>query len=81
MVGKNLVFLLDGYDEFPDELRQKNGNLVADILCRKELPDYGIIISSHPLASAYLRQLANMRIEILGFTEKEQEQFIYHAGL
>ena len=77
--GKNLVFLLDGYDEFPDDLQQKNGNLIADILCHRELPDCGIIVSSRPHASVYLRQLANLRVEILGFTETEQVQFI-HQG-
>ena len=77
--GKNLLFLLDGYDEFPEDLRQKNGNLIADLLCHNELPDCGIIVSSRPHASVYLRQLANRRVEILGFTEKEQEQFI-HQG-
>ena len=77
--GKHLLFLLDGYDEFPEDLRQKNGNLIADILSHKELPDCGIIVSSRPHASVYLHQLANRRVEILGFTEKEQEQFI-HQG-
>jgi len=31
-IVKNLLFLLDGYDEFPEDLHQKNGNLIADIL-------------------------------------------------
>ena len=74
--GKNLLFLLDGYDEFPEDLRQKNDNLIADILCRKQLPACGIIVSSRPHISVYLSRLASVRIEILGFTERQQEQFI-----
>ena len=73
---KNLMFLLDGYDEFPKNLQQKNGNLIVDLLRRHELPECGIIISSRPHGLAHLRQQANTRVEILGFTEKEQEQFI-----
>ncbi|XP_065916705.1 protein NLRC3-like isoform X2 [Dysidea avara] len=75
--GKKIVFLLDGYDEFP--AKQQN-NFIMDILRRRVLPNCGIIVSSRPHVSHYLRQqLATLRVEILGFTEKEQEQFIKHA--
>ena len=74
--GKNLILLLDGYDEYPENLRQKKGNLIADILWHHKLPECGIVISSRPHAVVHLRRLANTRVEILGFTEKEQEQFI-----
>ena len=74
--GKNLIFLLDGYDEYPENLRQKKGNLIANILWHHELPECGIVVSSRPHGLVHLRGLANTRVEILGFTEKEQEQFI-----
>jgi len=73
--GKNLIFLLDGYDELPN----KQNTFIMDILRRMILPHCGIIVSSRPHASRYLRQIASLRVEILGFTEEEQEQFIEHA--
>ena len=72
--GEGLVFLIDGYDEFPENL-QKSG-LIADILNRKVLPLCGLVVSSRPHASVMLRQKASIIVDILGFTEKEREHYI-----
>ena len=50
--GKDVVFLFDGYDEFPDNLQKDS--LVADILNRRVLPHCGLVVSSRPHASARL---------------------------
>ena len=50
--GKDLVFLFDGYDEFPEHLQKDS--LVADILKRKVLPHCGLVVSSRPHASVRL---------------------------
>ena len=42
--GKDLVFLLDGFDEFPVELYKNS--LVSKILERRVLPKSGLIVSS-----------------------------------
>ena len=47
--GKDIVFLFDGYDEFPQDLRQNS--LIADSLNREVLPFCGKIVSSRPHAS------------------------------
>jgi len=47
--GKDIVFLFDGYDEFPDNLQKDS--LVADILKRQVLPHCGLVVSSRPHAS------------------------------
>ena len=75
--GKDLVFLLDGYDEFPVEL-QKN-SLISKILERRVLPKCGLIVSSRPHASENLRKQATLRVDILGFTETERINFIKQA--
>ncbi|XP_065892676.1 protein NLRC3-like isoform X2 [Dysidea avara] len=75
--GKDLVFLLDGYDEFPQNLRQKS--LIADILNREVLPFCGIIVSSRPHASVYLQEQADVRVDILGFTEADRKQYVQQA--
>ncbi|XP_065914093.1 protein NLRC3-like [Dysidea avara] len=75
--GKDLVFLLDGYDEFPVGL-QKN-SLISKILERRVLPKCGLIVSSRPHASENLRKQATLRVDILGFTETERINFIKQA--
>ena len=72
--GKDITFLLDGYDELPYNLRKNS--LIADILNRTTLPLCGIVVSSRPHASVGLRKLAVSRIEILGFTEQERKHYI-----
>ena len=75
--GKTLTLLLDGYDEYPDHLRQRS--LVANILQRQVLPLCGLIVSSRPHASEHLCQQATIRVDILGFTETEREHYIKQA--
>ena len=75
--GKDIAFLLDGYDELPGALRDES--LIADIITRQVLPECGLIVSSRPHASVNLRDQATLRVDILGFTEQEQKHFIKHA--
>ena len=75
--GKGLAILFDGFDEYPEELR-KNG-LIADILRRKVLPYCALVVSSRPHATVHLREQATVRVDILGFTEVERNQFIQQA--
>ena len=72
--GKETLFIMDGYDEFPEELQEKS--LVADIINGKTLPQSSFIITSRPRASAPLHSKIDRRIEVSGFGEKEIEQFI-----
>ncbi|XP_065896667.1 nucleotide-binding oligomerization domain-containing protein 2-like isoform X2 [Dysidea avara] len=72
--GKGLIFIFDGFDEFPENL-QKDG-LIAEILKREVLPQCGIVVSSRPHASSKLRQLATVKVNILGFAEEERKQYI-----
>ena len=75
--GKDLVFLFDGFDEFPIELQKKS--FIAKILNRKVLPDCALVVSSRPHATAHFRERATVRVDILGFTKIEQNQFIQQA--
>ena len=72
--GEDLALLLDGYDEYPERLREDS--LIADILKRKELPRCGLVVSSRPHASISLREQATVRVDILGFTEAERQHYI-----
>ncbi|XP_065914025.1 protein NLRC3-like isoform X2 [Dysidea avara] len=75
--GKDVTFLFDGYDEFPEHL--KKSSLIAGIIKRTTLPLCGLVVSSRPHASVSLRERASIKVDILGFTEKEREQFIKQA--
>ena len=75
--GKTLTLLLDGYDEYPEHLRE--GSLVSKILKRQVLPLCGLVVSSRPHASEHLREGATIRVDILGFTETEREHYIKQA--
>jgi len=72
--GRDVVFLFDGYDEFPENL--KVNSVLANVLNRKVLPYCGIVVSSRPHASVNLRSRAAVKVDILGFTETEREQYI-----
>ena len=75
--GKDVVFLFDGFDEFPDDL-QKN-SLIVDILNRKVLPCCGLVVSSRPHASGRLQKQATIIVDILGFSEEERNLYIKQA--
>ena len=75
--GKDLVFLFDGFDEYPEDLRENS--LIADILKRNVLPYCALVVSSRPHATVHLRERATVRVDILGFTEVERNQFIQQA--
>ena len=75
--GKDIVFLFDGFDEFPEHL-QKN-SLIASILRRTVLPDCGLIVSSRPHASLRFHEQAAIRVKILGFGKAERKLYIEHS--
>ena len=75
--GKDLAFLFDGLDEYPETLQKDS--LIVDILKRKVLPCCALVVSSRPHATVYLRERATIQVDILGFTKIEQNQFIQQA--
>ena len=72
--GKDIAFLFDGYDEYPEALQKES--LISDIIKRKVLSQCGLIISSRPHASVNLHKQATVRVDILGFTAAEREHYI-----
>ena len=75
--GKGLVFIFDGYDEMSEE--DRNNSLVAKIINRNVLPECDLVITSRPSASLCLRDVADCRVEVLGFTEEDRLDYIQHA--
>ena len=72
--GRSVIIFLDGYDEYPVELRRNS--FISSIIARKVLPNSAIVISSRPHGSTNLRSNVLFRIEILGFSEDDRMHFI-----
>ena len=76
--GEGVLFVFDGFDEFPAELRKKS--LVTDIISGSAyLPRATVLVTSRPSATAQLQSLfqtsIGKRIEIVGFSEKEIHEY------
>ena len=75
--GKDIMFVLDGYDELPESLRKDS--YIANIIHRKMFPCSKIVMTSRPSASARLHKIVECRIEILGFTDDDRKMYISRA--
>ena len=71
--GKNVLFILDGWDELPSKASAYS--LILDLVNRSKLPKSSIIITSRPTSSAILHSLVHLQVEILGFTKDELQQY------
>ena len=75
--GRDITMIFDGYDEMSEE--DRHNSLVAKIISRKVLPECDLVITSRPTASLHLRDMADCRVEVLGFTEEDRLDYIQHA--
>ena len=72
--GQNIVFVIDGFDECPNDCQFKS--FIEKLTRREILPKSMVVITSRPHASSSLHPLADQRIEILGFAKKERDEYI-----
>ena len=78
--GFNVLFIFDGWDEFPPELQ--NNSLVSTIIREPHklcLQQSTVIVTTRPVASGNLLHIANRRVEILGFTPHQIYEYIKGA--
>ena len=77
--GKGICLVFDGYEEYPEELR--NNLFFSNLINHKvlELQLCNIVITSRPSASACLHNIVDLRVEILGFTKEHRKSYIMHA--
>ena len=75
---QDVLFILDGWDELPPNLRK---NSVFQQIVERTLPktnplcESTVIVTSRPIAWSYLHYVFSSRFEILGFTAEELHQF------
>ena len=72
--GSNVTVILDGFDEL-SHLENQN-YFILDLLYKNVLPLCKIVVSSRPAASKDLDKIADVKVEILGFTEENRQIFI-----
>ena len=73
--GKNVLFVLDGFDELPNNLRQDS--FIVELIRGKHLPACTILVTSRPSATADLRLRTKIdkHMEIVGFTHERIQQY------
>ena len=78
--GEGLLFVLDGWDEFPPGLR---GNELIKNLIRNPsaiaMPSSTLLITSRPIASGDLHRYASSRVETIGFKQGELNLYCKEA--
>ena len=78
--GANVLFVFDGWDEFPFHLQ--NNSLVSTIIQKPWelfLLQSTVLITSRPVSSGNLLHIADRRVEILGFTKRQIREYIEKA--
>ena len=78
--GRNVLFIFDGWDEFPSHLQ--NNSLVSTIIRQPHklfLHQSTVLITSRPVSSGNLLHIADRRVEILGFTQNQIREYIEKA--
>ena len=75
--GKDLVIVLDGYDEISEEDRKCS--IIAHIIYRRIFAKCCLVVTSRPTASSHLHSMVDCRVEIIGFTEEDRLDYIQTA--
>ncbi|XP_019849895.1 PREDICTED: NACHT, LRR and PYD domains-containing protein 1-like isoform X1 [Amphimedon queenslandica] len=73
--GRDVVFILDGWDELRPSCRSID-MFFPGLIYGKFLPESTIVVTSRPGATIDIRRHANRIVEILGFTEDQIKQYI-----
>ena len=78
--GQEVLFIFDGFDELPEELREKSP--VRDIVAGHLAPQSSFIVTTRPISAESLYHKVDRRVEISGFGDEEVEKFVteYYAS-
>ena len=78
--GHNVLFVLDGWDEFPPGLDRRS--VIENLICSPsslKMQFSALVITSRPIATAELQHYSSSRIEIVGFRRTEVEGYFTQA--
>ena len=76
--GRNVLFVLDGWDELPQHIARNRYFFLLDLIRGKKLPFSSVIVTTRPIQSQYLLQASmfDRRIEVCGFSHSSIIQYI-----
>ena len=79
--GKDMVIILDGYDEMPEKLINDQDSFFKNLINQNvdHLLHCIVVITSRHTESTRLNDVVDRRIEILGFTDKNRKEYIAEA--
>ena len=72
--GKGVAFLIDGFDEYPVELRSKS--FIYKLIHGKILQKSTVAVTSRSNTTSNLFKVFRKRVEILGFAEEQRSDYI-----
>ena len=79
-IGKETAFLLDGFDELPQDTQKDEDSIFAKLIRKKFFPDACIIVTSRPsvidILCKYCSGQKYQHVEVLGFTEEQINSFV-----
>ena len=78
--GQKVLFIFDGWDEFPSLLQ--TNSLISTIIRephKLSLHESAVLITSRPVSSGNLLHIVDRRVEILGFTQHQIREYIEKA--
>ncbi len=75
LYGKGVLWVLDGWDELPSTNSIINKLIRPGMSQESPLHESTLIVTSRPSSSAELHPLVSSRVEVLGFTPHELEQY------
>ena len=73
--GDKICFILEGYDELPEQLRK----VPVFAKLKEKLPKCTLMYTSRPEACNQLRRVVSQRIEICGFKKEQVDEYISNA--
>ena len=78
--GHKVLFIFDGWDEFPHELQKES--LVSKIIRQPQklnIHKSTVLITTRPVSSGNLLHIADQRVELLGYTPRQIHEYIESA--
>ena len=77
-LGKQVLFILDGYDEVHESCNYEN-SLLMELINGDVLQNCSVLVTSRPYASDYIKKTSsrfNRCVEVLGFSHSQIVQYI-----
>ena len=73
-LGENIVFILDGFDEYPPGAY--NDNYISKLVSKTIFPQSIVVLSSRPAATQCFREDATKWVEVVGFMKNQVVQYV-----